>query len=183
MKATELLMQEHRLIERVLNVLETATDTLQHGGTVPQRFFVDVGEFLLGFADGTHHRKEGVLFRAMISAGAKPGDGAIALLTLEHEEGRAYSRALLDAARIMDRDPAAKTAVVRLARSYINLLRGHIENEDGMVFPMADTLVPADRHEQVYADCEAVEDTTTRTAVVERLEIEARSFAARPGTA
>lgn len=181
MKATELLLREHRLIERVLNALELATDTLQRGGDVPQQFFVDVGECLLGFADGTHHRKEGVVFRAMIAGGAKRGDGAIALLTLEHEEGKAISRAILDSARRMDRDPAAKTAVVSLARSYVTLLRGHIENEDGVVFPMADTLVPGDRHEQVYLDCVAIESPDKYQPIVERLEGDARRFATTEG--
>ena len=181
MKATDLLMQEHRLIERALNVLELGADTLQQGRAVPSRFFVELGEFLLGFADGSHHRKEGVLFRAMIAGGARPGDGAIALLTLEHEEGRSYSRALLDAARLMEKDPAARTAVIRLARNYITLLRGHIESEDGMVFPMADQMIAQDRHEQVWADCRRIDEGDATpvawAAVLERLEVEARGFA------
>jgi hemerythrin-like domain-containing protein len=185
MKATELLMQEHRLIERVLDALELAADAVRRGGMVPPQFFLDATDFLSGFADGCHHRKEeGVLFRAMIAGGSHSSDGAIALMTLEHEEGRAYTRSLRDAARAMDRDPAARTLVVRNARHYIELLRAHIEKEDQMLFPLAADMIPSDRHEQVYADCLRVDDkdaqgdTRTRyAALAERLE---REVAALP---
>lgn len=187
MKAIELLMQEHRLIERVLIALELAADNLQHGGVVPPRFFLDAADFLTGFADGCHHRKEeGVLFRAMIAGGARMGDGAIALMTLEHEEGRAYTQALRDAARRMDTDPAAKTLVTRHARHYIELLRGHIEKEDEVLFPMAADVIPSDRHEQVYADCQRVDDLDTPGArirfevLAERLEREAQALVPPP---
>lgn len=182
MKAIDLLAKEHRLIARVLHALEVATDALQRGAPVPSRFFVDTAGFLLAFADGTHHRKEGVVFRAMIASGARTGEGDIALLTLEHEEGRAWSRALLDSARRMDRDPAAATAVIRIAREYIAHLRDHMRKEDGDFFPSAGKLIVAERHEQVYADCARILDVDLEghpilaANVVDRLEREARAL-------
>lgn len=183
MKAIELLSQEHRLIERVVNALEAAADSLHHGKPVPARFFTEAAEFLLAFADGSHHKKEGVVFRAMIQAGARTGHGQIALLTLEHEEGKGYSRALLECAGSLDSDPAAKTAMVQLTRTYIQHLRSHMQKEDGELFPSAGKLIPEDRHEQVYADCARIEDRDLKgnafetAAVAERLEREARTFA------
>lgn len=191
MKATELLVSEHRLIERVLDVLELATDSLEQGAAIPSTFFLETSDFLAGFADGAHHRKEErVLFRAMVAGDAVIGDGAVTLLTAEHEEGRSYVRAMRDAAARLEADTAAKAIVVRNARKYIELLRSHIEKEDAMIFPLADDVIPLDRQDQVYADCKRVDELdggpdlhARYAAMAERLEREATRFVGRAGTA
>src|SRR5450756_440878 len=67
MKATEVLMQEHRVIERVLDALETAANHLDRGHPVRPGLFLEAADFIAGFADGCHHRKEeGVLFGACL---------------------------------------------------------------------------------------------------------------------
>ncbi len=62
MKATEILMEEHRVIERVLTSLEIASNRLSLGQAIPADFFLKAADFIKGFADGCHHKKEeGVL--------------------------------------------------------------------------------------------------------------------------
>ncbi len=141
---TDVLMAEHRVIEQVLDALEAAAAVLARGGNVRPGFFVDVSDFVSGFADGCHHGKEeGVLFEAMIAHGAPPHGGAIAMMLDEHEQGRAYNRALRDAARGLDGgDPQARRHIVSNAKGYVALLRDHIVKEDEMLFPMADELIP-----------------------------------------
>ena len=74
MKASEILMQEHRLIERVLDALEIAAGHLERSHAVAPAFFLEAADFIAGFADGCHHRKEeGVLFGAMIESGVPSG--------------------------------------------------------------------------------------------------------------
>ncbi|RPJ01063.1 MAG: hypothetical protein EHM39_03845, partial [Chloroflexi bacterium] len=66
MKATEILMDEHRVIERVLTALESAARRVEAGQALRPDFFVDAADFIRGFADGCHHMKEeGVLFKTM----------------------------------------------------------------------------------------------------------------------
>src|SRR5665647_2426724 len=67
MRATEALMQEHRVIERVLDALEIAASHLERERPVRPGFFLEAADFIAGFADGCHHRKEeGVLFGACL---------------------------------------------------------------------------------------------------------------------
>lgn len=95
MKATDILMDEHRVIERVLTSLETAAAQLEAGRPVRPGFFIQACDFVKGFADGCHHRKEeGVLFPAMIERGLPREVGPIAMMLSEHEQGRAYTRGL-----------------------------------------------------------------------------------------
>ena len=160
MRAIDVLMQEHRVIEQVLDALDSAATRLAHGESVPPRFFLDAASFAAGFADGCHHRKEeGVLFPKMKQHGAPPGGGAIEVMLEEHEQGRSYVRQLREAARQLDAgDAGAARRVVAAARGYVALLRDHIAKKDEMLFPLADELIPASAQADVVAAFEEVEE-------------------------
>lgn len=187
MKAIDELMQEHRLIERVLDALETAAARLDRSHPVPPTFFLEAADFIAGFADGCHHRKEeGVLFGAMIESGVPSGDGVIEMMLDEHEQGRAFVRGLRDAVRRMQAgDAAARAKVVSNVRGYVALLRDHIAKEDEMLFPMADEMLSPARQSSVLEGFERVEREETGEgahekfhALAEKLEREARAFGA-----
>jgi hemerythrin-like domain-containing protein len=187
MKAIDVLMQEHRLIERVLDALETAAGHLDRSRPVPPAFFLEAADFIAGFADGCHHRKEeGVLFGAMIESGVPSGGGMIDMMLEEHEQGRAFVRGLRDAMRRLQAgDTAARAQVVSNVRGYVALLREHIAKEDEMLFPMADEMMSPARHDSVLAGFERVEREETGAgahekfhALAEKLEREARALSA-----
>ena len=70
MKATDILNDEHQLIQRVLDALERGAARLRAGEKISAAFFLDAADFIRGFADGAHHRKEeGVLFEALLQHG------------------------------------------------------------------------------------------------------------------
>ncbi|MFI5309729.1 MAG: hemerythrin domain-containing protein [Gemmatimonadales bacterium] len=180
-------MQEHRLIERVLDALEIAAGHLERLHRVPPTFFLEAAEFIAGFADGCHHRKEeGVLFGAMIESGLPAGGGVIDMMLAEHEQGRALTRRLRDGARRLQAgDDTARAQVVSAARAYVALLRDHIAKEDEMLFPMADELFSSARHAQVLEEFgrvgleEAGESACSEFyALAARLEQEARALSA-----
>ena len=171
MRAIDALMQEHRVIEQVLDALESAATRLAHGEVVPPRFFLDAATFASGFADGCHHRKEeGVLFPTMKRHGAPPGGGAIEVMLDEHEQGRSYVRQLREAARQLDAgDSSAARRVIAAARGYVALLRDHIAKEDEMLFPLADELIPASAQADVLAAFEEVEEAESDAPSHEQL--------------
>jgi hemerythrin-like domain-containing protein len=185
MKAIDVLMQEHRLIERVLDALEIAAGHLERSHSVPPTFFLEAADFIAGFADGCHHRKEeGVLFGAMIESGVPSGGGVIDMMLEEHEQGRALTRALRDAARrLQGGDVQARAQVVSSVRSYVALLRDHIAKEDEMVFPMADEMLSPAGQERLLAGFDRVEREETGEGahekfhvLAEKLEREARGL-------
>ena len=91
-KATEILSDEHRVIERVLGVLEQLTrlpvsDSLMR--------WQKALEFFRHFADECHHfKEEKVLFPAMEAHGIPNEGGPIGMMLAEHEEGRAHVRSM-----------------------------------------------------------------------------------------
>ncbi len=176
MKATEILSEEHKVIVRVISALETAADRLEAGQDVPVSFFLDAADFIKGFADGCHHRKEeGVLFQSMAANGVPVQNGPIGAMLADHEQGRLFTRGMREAALRLqagDREAvavaAAVAAVVENARGYANLLRTHIYKEDNILFPMADRAIPVDQQAQVFEGFEHVEHEETGEGVHEK---------------
>ena len=170
MEATDILMSEHRVIERVIASLEAAANKLSAGGAVRPAFFVDAAEFVRGFADGCHHKKEeGVLFEALVAAGLPKNTGPVAVMLQDHEQGRAFTRGMREAAlRLAGGDASARSEVIRNARGYAALLREHIQKEDQVLFPMADQVIPPAQHGQITARFEHVEHEETGEGVHEK---------------
>jgi hemerythrin-like domain-containing protein len=170
MQATDILMEEHEVILRVIGALAIETDRLAAGQDVRPGFFLDAADFIKGFADGCHHKKEeGVLFEAMASAGLPVQAGPIAVMLAEHEQGRAFTRGMRDAAnRLAAGDESARGQVVSNARGYAALLRQHIHKENGILFPLADQVIPLNKQAQVAEDFERVEHEETGAGVHEK---------------
>jgi hemerythrin-like domain-containing protein len=163
-------MAEHRVIERVIASLEAQARRLAAGQNVRPGFFLDAADFIKGFADGCHHRKEeGVLFEAMAAAGLPKQAGPIGVMLAEHDQGRAFTRGLRDAAtRLAAGETEARRSVVQNAMGYAALLRQHIQKEDGILFPLADQVIPDHLHERVAQDFERVEHEETGEGIHER---------------
>ena len=170
MQATDILMEEHEVILRVIGSLEIEAGRLDAGEPVRPGFFLDAADFIKGFADGCHHKKEeGVLFEAMVAAGLPRQAGPIAVMLTEHDQGRAYTRGMRAAAeRLAAGDTAAREEVVRNAQGYAALLRGHIAKENGILFPMADQVIPVAKQAQVAEDFERVEHEETGVGIHEK---------------
>ena len=145
--ATAMLRDEHRLILEVAGVL----NEIIAGHEASSRLdFDSIGEcvsFFRLFADACHHGKEeDLLFPELVEAGLPADDGPIAVMLYEHRQGRAFVKAMadsLDGAREGDADAAA--ALMDAGRSYVDLIRGHIDKEDHVLFEMADHLVTGAR--------------------------------------
>lgn len=135
MKATEELEHEHRVIERMLAVIEL---TVSKPGIHPD-FFRKVLPFLREFLDKCHHAKEeDVLFPFMKEKKVKDSDSPIERMLVEHQLGRNYVQEIADAnAHLAAGDSSVTPNIKNAAKSYIELLRLHIGKEDRVLYPMA----------------------------------------------
>ena len=170
MQVTDILMSEHRIIERVIRAMEIAASRVEAGQVVRPAFFLDAAEFIKGFADGCHYRKEeGVLFKALSDAGMPAEQGPVAVMLYEHEQERQFTRGMSAAARKWQSgDSSAKNEVVQNARGYAALLRQHIQKEDQMLFPIANRFIPYDQQKKVVEAFEHVEHDETGEGIHER---------------
>jgi hemerythrin-like domain-containing protein len=72
------------------------------------------------------------------------------------------------AERLQAGDESARADVIRNARGYAALLRQHIGKEDGVLFPMADQVIPLAAQGQVAEDFERIEHEETGEGVHEK---------------
>ena len=159
MRATDILIHEHRVIEKVLDSLETAANRLPAGEAIPMDFFFKAVDFIKNFADGCHHKKEeGILFVAMDANGMLQDTEPLSIFLEEHEDGRRLTRAMREGAeRVQRGDTTAIQQVIQNALDYVTLLREHIQKEDNILFPMAEDVIPVGQHQQLMADFNRIE--------------------------
>ena len=170
MKATQVLMDEHRVIERVLTALERASTRLNNGQDVYLRFFAGTIVFIKNFADGCHHQKEeGILFPAMIENGLSREAGPVAVMLAEHEEGRRLTQKIRQSLeRYQGGDDSARKELANNSLAYTKLLRQHIHKEDNILFPMADKLIPSEQQQQISEAFKLLEHDETGEDVLEK---------------
>ncbi len=138
MRPTEILMQEHRLIERVLAALETQAKSILAGGLFDTERSKETIRFIREFADHYHHAKEeDQLFPAMERCGFSREAGPIAVMLAEHDDGRSHVKRMAGAVEDPDREAAGED-YAKAARNFVDLLRNHIMKEDEILYPMAD---------------------------------------------
>ena len=141
-KPTEVLIDEHRVIERVLGAVEK----LLAAPPVPSlSHWKKALDFISNFADQCHHLKEEkLLFPAMEAHGIPREGGPIGVMVMEHEEGRSHVRAMRAAVEGLERgESGGVESLLSHARGYLRLLTEHIQKEDEILFRIADDCIPA----------------------------------------
>lgn len=135
MEALDLLMQEHEVIERVLNLLHQAVVRIEAEQAVPKGFPSWSVQFFRQFADHCHHGKEeDILFPLLELRGIPRDGGPIGVMLYEHVIGRDCVGRMDRAASI---SPPDERAFAKAANEYIPLLRQHIFKENNVLFQMA----------------------------------------------
>jgi hemerythrin-like domain-containing protein len=174
---TQILSDEHRVIERVLGALEGLTTRSLMGSLDHWKNALD---FIRHFADQCHHYKEEkVLFPALEEHGIPRDGGPVGMMLIEHEEGRSYVKAMFAAlGQIEAADESAQSDLFENARQYVRLLREHIQKEDDVLFRMADEVIPADEQRQLLKNFETHEAEEMGAEVHEKYLQIARELAA-----
>ncbi|WNG38892.1 hypothetical protein F0U61_38420 [Archangium violaceum] len=157
MDAIDILVNEHRHIERVMDVLDRAVAHGRGGGEVSPVLFERAAHFLLTFVDGSHDAKEGEVFQSLIARGLPSGAGMLAGLSAQHEVGRELAGELREVARAVARGEKEPEELYALTERYVRLHRGHTEAEEGRFFPMVRRLLPVDVMERVRAKFARIE--------------------------
>ncbi len=171
MKPTEVLSNEHKLILKILDVMEVIASGAARKSRVDIEDARAVVEFLRTFADRCHHGKEeNHLFPAMEAAGFSRQHGPIAVMLAEHDLGRAHVRGMAAAVeRVAAGEKNAWNEFAQHATSYIALLREHIFKEDNVLFQMADQVLGKAEQERLMAVFEKVEQEEIGPAVHEQM--------------
>ncbi len=157
MRPTEDLMNEHRVIERMLVVLSRACDRVEAGKEVERELFVGAGDFFKNFADKCHHGKEEkLLFERMQARGLSGEVGPIAVMLREHQDGRAHVRKISELS-VAKESKKRNDGLISAGRAYVELLSQHIQKEDNILYPLANQILTEEDQEELERGFEDVE--------------------------
>lgn len=131
------LMIEHRVIERMIAVLNRHLEVIARTGTADAPLIDAAIDFIRTYADRCHHGKEeDILFRRLAD---KPLSAemaaAMADLVEDHLHGRAVTRRLADAnTRYRSGDASALDEIATCLRDLVEFYPTHIYKEDRQFF-------------------------------------------------
>ena len=140
MQARGPLMIEHRLIERMLAVIQDTLAQVKKTGTIDPLFIDIAVDFIRTYADRTHHGKEeDILFRDLNNKDLSDVDRrGMNQLIEDHLLGRRTTKALDEAnKRYRNGDTAAFGDIVSCLHTLLDFYPRHIEREDKVFFPAA----------------------------------------------
>jgi len=148
MKARTLLLEDHRQILRVLNVLEEVTARVQRGQKPNEKDVKGVVEFLKGFGDSLHQGKEEtILFPALLLGPGQKNHRKLGHLIFEHNQERTLINRLADSMmtrKIKD--------FVYFGGHLVTILRSHLREEDEVLLPLMKETFSAADDERVARD-------------------------------
>jgi len=151
MKATSILMDEHRYILRALEVICEMANRVANGENVDDRDMDCVLQFLQAFGDDHHQEKEeAILFPALLGASHADEHDCLCQITFEHNQQRSLLEGIEDALR-----SRKGKEFVYYARRLAELVREHIKSEDEEVFKRADAILSAEEDDRIARELAA----------------------------
>ncbi len=138
MQPRGVLMIEHRLIERMIALIDAEAGTIRRTGHADPRFIDAAADFLRTYADRSHHGKEeDILFADLRNKSLEETDAAVMdQLIAEHGRSRELTRGLFAANdRLRAGDDGAVEGIAGGLERIAALYPRHIALEDITFFP------------------------------------------------
>lgn len=149
------LMIEHRLIMRMIHLIDNQVKKLEIGTIVNQSFIDAAIDFIRTYADRTHHGKEeNILFRDLSNKNLSETDKEMMdELIQEHNVGRDTVAALTKAANeYKNGDTSALPSIIRSFKKFVAFYPLHIEKEEKIFFPASTVYFSESEQESMIAE-------------------------------
>ncbi|SDB52299.1 Hemerythrin-like domain-containing protein [Desulfonatronum thiosulfatophilum] len=138
MQARGQLMKEHRVIERMISLIEETAGYIRKGNRIDPELVDIAVDFIRTYADRTHHGKEeDILFKKLDEKGLSTEDRRMMdELIADHVYARKVVQKIEQAnARYRNGDESALDRIEENLRALVDLYPEHIEKEDKVFFP------------------------------------------------
>ncbi len=183
MQPSEVLKEEHVVIEHLLAVLDGMAERLDEGHAVPAKDLESALRVVVEFADQCHNAKEEKALFPVLER-YSPDEGKLLARRLhgDHEAFRHLVRAMREAIlEVVARDPEATKMFTKNARTYATLIREHIAKETELLLPLMDRAIPAGDMAKLAAEFDRIEREETGAGVHARYEHTVHALAERYG--
>ena len=171
-------MIEHRLIERMLAIVNREVGIAQERGKLDPLFVDTVVDFIRTYADRTHHGKEeDILFRELAGKSMSPDDERMMQdLVEEHRFARKTVGELVQAEQeyLLGRRESLDTVLAKL-RVLAGFYPEHIRKEDRIFFPNSEKYLTQDEQQAMLEEFWEFDRRMIHekyTAVVKQMEVQ-----------
>jgi hemerythrin-like domain-containing protein len=160
------LVQEHIKIKSLLGFIPPLAAELIRNPTEARPRVESALDFIRLYADRFHHAKEEEVLFKYFDENAE----ILRVMRLDHEQARGLVRSIRE-----DLDAGNHESVVRDLEAYRQLLEGHIQKEDEVLYPWMDRNLSTSQVGELYGkfaaiDAEFGDEPTRHERFVQRLE-------------
>jgi hemerythrin-like domain-containing protein len=156
--ATEDLMREHGVLNRILLIYEEGLRRLRNKEEVSPDVFLQPATLVRKFVEDYHEKLEEKFIFPEFEKAKKLVD-LVKVLKEQHEAGRKVTDVILvNAAKDQFRKEDARKDVVRSCEAFIRMYRPHEAREDTVLFPALHKIVPAKKLKELGEQFEKEED-------------------------
>lgn len=171
MNGIELMIDEHKYIKRMLQVLRKASFKLLKGEKPAYDDFYRMIDFVKTYADDHHHGKEEkLLFNRMEEELGDIGKVIIKNgMLVEHDMGRFHMAELRKALEESKKgNEEAKLDIIANAVGYANLLDRHIDKEDNVVYRFAERELSTEILEEINLQCQEFDSNQANLGIQDK---------------
>lgn len=165
MNAIELMIEEHKLIKRMLAVVRSFSIKVLNNEKLDYSDFNKVLDFVRNYADKHHHNKEElILFKRMSEIlGERIAKGPIMGMLTEHDLGRLFMGNLEAALKKFQAgDDDSRVDIIANAIGYTDLLNRHIDKEDTAIYTFAQRSLSKEQLDEIDTLCKDVDTEATK---------------------
>ena len=143
MQPIQVLMDEHRTVESVLDSLCMFARTTSEDGTDGRDTLARFVELFRIFDDLHHMKEEDMLFERMLHNGFPRDNGPLAVMLADHKTCRELVSTLAGLAEQAEAWTGENHLMLHeTATEYTLLLKSHIAKEDNVLYPMSQRSLP-----------------------------------------
>lgn len=171
MNAIELMVEEHKIIKRMLLVVRKFSIKVLNHEELNYDDFYKVIDFVRNYSDKHHHSKEElILFKKMSEIlGDRIANGPIMGMLAEHDLGRLFIGNLEAALKKFQAgDNDSRVDIIANAIAYTDLLHRHIDKEDTAIYTFAQRSLNKDQLAEIDALCKDVENEATNNSLQDK---------------
>lgn len=153
------LHNEHKYMNKLLNVLVEQVHVIDEGGTPDLNIMYDVARYLSEFSDASHHPREDIIYRKLAERDSSNKAEVVNLL-IEHESNARKTDSLLSSIRNALDKPGDEAIhnVRHRCDDYIASLNSHMDLEESRVFPRVLEILTEEDWADIINDIQPVQD-------------------------
>lgn len=143
------LVDEHKLIKRLIALIPFISESLDLSSEEGRKLVHDGVDFIRTYADRFHHAKEEDLLFKYFDMDSE----IVSAFNEDHRNARNHVKNIVDG--IAERD--SETVILHLGE-YKELLSGHIQREDEILYPWMDRSISSEQEEELAKSFVAVDE-------------------------